>query len=133
MLSHVRKVFIRAQHLQLVTDAKLRKQRIYCPDLHPALSAEISEFRRRNVILSVRDQQRKCRKAIHNLVSRFWSGKALKQLLQNEPSGHDALTGLQGAPECAHLRNIGRLIAAQHQRPDARVYEEAQRRDLSFL
>ena len=129
----VSEVFVGAQQGELVADAQLGQQSIDSPCLDTAFATEISQRRRCDVILTVRHEERKSRKTIHDLVARPGPRESLKELLQDESRRHNRLAGLQSALERSYLPDIGRAVATQQQRPDAGVYKECQRRDLSFL
>jgi hypothetical protein len=52
------KVPINCQQQQIVMDAKLRKQRVDGPDLHPGASASVAQFGGVDVVLAVCEDER---------------------------------------------------------------------------
>jgi hypothetical protein len=57
----------------------------------------------------------------------------LKELLVDEAGGRDQLAFRERSLESGDLGHVGRPVATQRQRPDARVDEEAQPRERSRL
>lgn len=133
MICHEPENTVRREQRQLVTHAQLRQQHVDSADLHTALPTNGAKLRCRNVILPIGNDQRKRRESLDDLLVRLRTGEALEQLLKHEPGRDHAFSRLQSADEPTDLGNVGRLIASQQQRPDARIDEEAQRRALSFL
>jgi hypothetical protein len=90
------KVLIGAEKCQNVPDAKLRNQRIDCPNLDSCSTTPVSQRRSLDVIISVRSQERHCGKPLENLGACLGPGEALQQLLQNESSCENGLASAKG-------------------------------------
>lgn len=82
-------VVVDAQQCQIVPDAELGEQGVDRADLNSGSAASISEFGRRNVILTVGLEQRKRCEALDYLCARLRAGEALKQFLKDEACCHD--------------------------------------------
>jgi hypothetical protein len=85
------------------------------------------------VILSIWHDQRKARETIDDLIARLRPRESLQQLLDDEPSRHDVIAGLDRTQERPYFGNIFRLVASQRERPNACINEQTQRRVRSFL
>ena len=106
-------ILVGGQHRQLMTDAELREQRVDRADLHAGATAAVAQFRRVDVILPVRAEERKNREPVDDIAARAGSRKTLQQLLQDEPGGDDCLAALQRLPQSIDLRQRGGPVAAE--------------------
>jgi hypothetical protein len=116
-----------------VSDAKLRQQGIYRPDLNSGTAANISEFGCLDVVFTIGRQQWHCRKSVQNQSPIPWPGKTLQQLLEDETGCHQGLAGLDGANEYADFRRFRWNVTPKRQRPNAGVNEQGQSRARSAL
>jgi hypothetical protein len=128
-----RKIAIGCQHRQIVTEAKLRQESVDCADLDAAAAASVSEFRRVDMVMPVRDEQWQGGEPFDDLRSVPRPGKPLQELLQNEAGCQQLLAGLDGPHQLAYFRRRGWCVAPQRQRPDAGIDEEAQLRERAAL
>ena len=133
MRRDVTKVVVGAEHDQFVAKTQLGQERIDRSDLDPATTAEIAQFRRLYVIVSIRRQQRQHREPLQNGFAIPRAGETLQQFLQNQAGDDDGLAALQRPDETAHCGQIGGRVASESQRPDAGINEEAQPRERSCL
>ena len=85
-----------------------------------------------NVVFSVRNQERQRREMFDNLTMGLRLGEALEKFLQYQSSAKHR-SCFQRTPKLVNLRNIGRYIAPQRQRPDGCIDQYVQSRDRSFL
>ena len=74
-----------------MSDAKLGEQGIDGSDLNAATAACRAQRGSVYMVLSIRLNQRQCRKAVNDLLSGPGAGKALQQFLENEACRHDGL------------------------------------------
>jgi len=116
-----------------MANAQFGKEDIDCPDVHAAPSAAISQVRRSNVIVAIRNQEWYGRKPVQNLVAGFRTREALQKLLNDEAGRKDGLAALDCADEKADLRHRGRCIPPERKRPDAAIDENGQRPERSAL
>ncbi len=65
------KIAVGCEHCQIMTNAKLGKQRVNGANLQSRTSTVVAQFGGRNVILPIWHQKRQCRKTFHNLRTRF--------------------------------------------------------------
>jgi len=114
-------------------DTELRDQSIDRSALNTAFATIVPQSRCRNVVLAIRCQQWKRRKSIDDLFSRLRTRESLEKFLQHETGRDYAFSALQSTPKPRNLRHVNWLIASQEQRPNTRIDEQAQPRDLSFL
>lgn len=107
--------------------AKLDEQGVDGPDLNSAAAAGVANLRGFDVILPVRLDEPEGAKAFDELSPSLRPCKALQQLLQHETGREDLISAEQSIPERSHLRRGLFGIAAQRERPDARVDQQAHR------
>jgi hypothetical protein len=93
------KVLIGAEESQSVPDAKLRNQRVDCPDLNSRSTTGVSQRRSLDVVISVRIQKRHGGKPLENLSACLGPSETLQQLLEHESSREDGLAGAKGVGE----------------------------------
>jgi hypothetical protein len=129
----IAEITVGCEHRQIVTNAKLRKERIDRSNLYAGSTAFVAQFGGVNVILPVGHEEWKCRKSTQYLGSRFRALESLKQFLQNKTRRQNTLTRLQRTDQSSNLRLIRRCITPKCQRPDARIDEKAQLRERSDL
>ena len=126
-------IVVGCQQGQAVANAELRDHGIDRADLQAGAAAAIAQFRSIDVILPVRSQQRKRRKTVNDVLSRLRAGKSLQQFLQDETRDYDSFSTFQRVTQYANLRGGRNLVAAERERPDARIDEQRHRRERSAL
>jgi hypothetical protein len=133
VICDVREIGVRRQQCEIVADTQLRYQRVDRSALDTSPPAFGTQRSCGHMILTVRYQQWKRCESLDDLIARFRTGKSLQELLHDQPGGDDSIASFQGTRESLDLRAPRRPVSAQQQRPDTRIDEETQRRDLSFL
>ena len=113
--------------------AKASQQRIDRSDLDAGASAGIAKQCGLDMVLPVRDDKRERREPIDDLVSGLRAGESLQWLLEDQSGGVDRFSALKCRDQTFDLGLVLRGIAAQRQRPDARVDEQVHRRVRSAL
>jgi hypothetical protein len=129
----MRKIFVRGQQCQCVTDTKLGEQGIYSTDLYTGTAALVAQFGRSDVILAIRIEKWQRAKAINKVFARTGSGESLQQLLQYQSSCDDHIAPFDGLSQRQHLRSQGIRIAAKCQRSNAGVNKQRHERERSAL
>ena len=78
-------IVVRGQKRQVVPQAQSRQQRVDGAGLNPGAAAGVSDFGGGDMVFTIRQQQRQCRKPFNDLFARF---RALKILAATpaEPS-----------------------------------------------
>lgn len=133
MTSHVCEIPVCRKHRQSVPDTELCKQCVDRAYLQASLPAMIAQDSSCNVVIPIRDQQRERREMPDDLVVRFRAGETLEKFLEYQSRRHHPVAALQRTFEGTDFSDVFRPVAAQQQRPDTRVDEQAHRRDLSLL
>ncbi len=98
------------------------------------IATGVANFRSVDVILSVWLQEGQGGESLNQLTTRFGSGEALQQFLENQACCEDLVCTFKRASE--NLYGLGGVlsVATEGQRPDRRVYKQAhERRALSAL
>ena len=126
MFCDMAEINVGGEQRQLVTNAKMRKQCIDRTRLDSARTTQISQFRSSNVIFPVGIQERKCGKAFDDLPFVLGTRESLQEFLQDQPRAQNPIARFEGLNERVHLRDIGRSVTTQQQRPDAGVNEKIQ-------
>lgn len=108
--------------------AQLSQERIDRTDLHTVSAAMISQRRRADMIVAIRNQKGDRRKPLQNLVAVFWPQETLKQFLKYKTRRQQSLAGFNGLDECRDLPGRDGPVAPQSERPYARVYKDRQSR-----
>jgi len=103
----VLEVPVGAEKCQTVPDAKLRNQRIDRSSLNSCSTTRVSQRRRLDVIISVRNQERHRGKALENLAACLRPSETLQQLLENESGREDGLASPKAVSE---RRNLGHCL-----------------------
>ena len=129
----MREILVGGQHREVVAHAQLRQKRVDRPDLHALSAAVISQFRRMDVIVAIRDDERQRRKALDELGPAFGSGEALQKFLQDKARRQNYFAAFDGSHQHPDFYPTGRLVPPQRERPDAGVDEEAHSRLRSAL
>ncbi len=73
------------------------------------------------MVIAIWLQQRKRCETLDDLLARLWPGEPLKQFLENQSSRDDDISAHEGIFELINFRFKGQSIAAQGERPNARV------------
>ena len=133
MLGRVDEVVVRGQERQLVSDAELRKQGVDGTHLNPGPPADVPEFGRGDMVLTIWLEHRKRFEGFNDLVARRWARKSLEEFLKDKPSRDNDLVSQQGLPQGLYLRDRGIAVSSKAKRPDARVDEQAHFLVLSAL
>lgn len=127
------KVTIRGQERELMTDAELSEQGVDGADLHPGAAAPIAQVRGVDMVLPIGSEERQGGEPLDDVLARARSGEPLQQLLQNQPRRHDDFPNFQSLAQRFHFRRAGGFVTAQRERPNARIDEQAHRRERSAL
>ena len=85
------------------------------------------------MVFAIRLQQRKRCEALNDLCAGLRSGESLEQLLENQAGRDDNIGAHEGVLEQVNFRFRARGIAAQCERPNARVNEQSHERERSAL
>ena len=133
VLGDPRKVRVGGEQPELVADAKLGTDRVDGADLNAPPPGAIANLRGLEVVVAIGCQEGQGAEACHDRLLVPGTVKSLKELLIDEASGGDELAFGERSLQRADLRHIGWPVAAQRQRPDARIDEEAQSRERSRL
>jgi len=126
-------VVVGTEKRQVVPNAQLSKQRVDCADLNSRSATGVAEFGGCNMVFAIRLQQWKRCEALNDLCSGLRSGESLKQFLENQPGRNDDIGAHKGVLELLNCRFGGRGIAAQGERPNARVNQQSHDRERSAL
>jgi hypothetical protein len=118
-------VVIRAEQDQIVSAAELNEYRIDGSDLDAATAARVADLCSFDVIFTARLNEPKRSEPLDQLPTPLWTGKALKELLQHQTRGKDLVCPLKGMLQGLHFRHGRFVIAAEGERSDARVDEQA--------
>lgn len=92
---------------------KLRKKGVDRAHLNAGATTAVAQLCSVDVILPVRAEEWQGGESLDDVPARSRSGEPLKQLLQNEPRGHDNLLTLEGVAQRAHLRDGTILVAPE--------------------
>ena len=114
-------------------DAELSENRIDRPDLHASPASTISDLRCLEVIVAIRRHEGQRGEARDDRLLRTRSLKALKEFLVDEAGRNNEIAAAQRSLESTDLGEGGRRVAPKREGPDARVDEEGQSRERSFL
>ena len=133
MPGDIAKVSVGCQHREVSAYTELRQKRIDRAGLNAAASAFVSQFGSLHMVASVGDQQRQRGEPIENLRTVPRAGEPLQKLLQDETSGHQFFTGLDGTDQFVPFTCHSGRVVPERQRPDAGIDKEAQRRKRSAL
>ncbi len=133
VLRREEEVVVGSEQRELVTDAELRKQGIDGADLHTGPATDVPNLCGGDVVLPIRLEHWKRFKGLDDLRPRRRTGKALKELLQDEASSDNQIVSEECLPQDLHLRDRGVAISSKAKRPDARIDEQAHFLFLSAL
>lgn len=126
-------ILIGGQHGHIVAYAQLRQKRVDRRDLHAISAAMVSQLRRIDMIVAIRNDEGQGGKALDNPGTAFRPGKALKKLLQDKAGRQKRFAVPDGFNQRPDFRPLRWLIPPQGKRPDAGVDEKAQLRWRSAL
>ncbi len=116
-----------------MADAQLGDQRVYCANLDASPTTGVAEFSCADVVVPVRLNERQSCKGADDLISSLCAVEALEQFLKHQPSrDHDISSG-ECVLQCHNFRICGGCIAAQRERPNARINKERHLRVRSAL
>ncbi len=115
-----------------MSNTKLADECINRPYLDALASTMVSPSSRFDVVLDLRCDDGEQRKTLYDLVGCFRTVETLEQFLQDYSRRNHRVAAGDRPLEQVNFRARG-SIPPQRQRPDARVYEDIQRRDRSFL
>lgn len=128
------KILVRRQQNQFMPATELDEQGIHGSDLDATTATGVANLGRFDMVLPVWLQERERGESFDNLDARLRPRETLQQFLENEPGREHLIRAEQRVPKCGNLRRRVLRIAAQGQRPNARVDEKAHRlRVLSAL
>ena len=115
-----------------MSNTQLRDECINRPYLDALASTKVSPSSRFDVVVDLGCDDREQRKTFYDLAGCFRTVETLEQFLQDDSRRNDRVATGDGP-----LKKVDfwarRSVPPQRQRPDARVYENIQRRDRSFL
>ncbi len=100
---HLTKVAIRREHVEPVTNAKLRKEDIDRPDLEALSATGVSQLCGLDVILAFGNDERERRESLDDLVPCLRTPETLKKLLKDETRGEDGFACPKSLPEEVNL------------------------------
>jgi hypothetical protein len=83
------------EHGQLMIDTELREQSVDGPQLHAGAAASVAKRRGLNMIVPIRHEKGKSRKALDDVLSRPRAGKPLQQLLKDDAGRHNEVFAFQ--------------------------------------
>ena len=112
---------------------ELRQESVNRSDLCPGAPTAISQIGCLNVVLAVGHKERHGVKPIQNLRASFRAGKALQDLLEDEPRRDNCLTRFYRSYERLHFLQRRTRIASERERSDTGVNEQAHSRRRSDL
>lgn len=127
------KIPVGTEHHEVVSDTKLREERIDRSDLKAAAAAFIAKIRGGNVIFALRHDERQRSEPIEDLCSRLRAAETLEKFLENQAGRENRSLALKGVGQEVDARLAVLPVAAQGQRPDTRVNEDFHRRDRAAL
>ena len=108
-----------------MSQAQLGQQSVDGADLDSCLTAAVAKFGRRDVILSIRGQERQGCKVLDDFRPRPWSGEALQQLLEHQPGREYGIPALESGGKTLDLRLRVNRIPAQRKGPHTRIDKQA--------
>jgi hypothetical protein len=126
-------IVVGRQQGERMADTELRQNGVDGTYLQTGPATAVSQFRRIDVILPVRGQERQGCEPVDNVFARARTGKSLQQFLQNESGGQDSCATFKGIAQRSYLRSWRSSIAPEGERPHAGVDEQAHRRERSAL
>lgn len=101
------------QQFEVMSQAEAGKQCVDGADLDAGPTTGVSQCGRLDVIVTVRDNQRQCGKALDDLIARAWAGESLQELLEDETRGVHRSAALKGGEQSRNLGNVGGRVAPQ--------------------
>ena len=116
-----------------MTDTELCENGVDRSKLNSGATTLISQFRGVDVILPIRDQERKCRKPVNNGFAGPWANESLQQFLQNQTRSYNAVSTIYGAHQRRHLGGVLDVVTPEPKRPNAGINEKNHRRARSAL
>lgn len=112
MFCNMAEILIGCQHCQVIAQAELRQQRVDRPDLHTFAAALIAQFRRMNVVVAIRHDQRQGGKPLDDLVPALGAGETLQNFLEHEAGGEKRLTGFERPDQHCDFGASNRAVLA---------------------
>jgi hypothetical protein len=108
-----------------VPQAKLNQYGVDGSDLNAIPSTRVADLCGLDVVFAVRLEKSQGSESFNELASRLRPGKALQQLLQDQAGGEHLVCAFKRASK--HFYGLGGSlsVAAESQRPDGRVNEQA--------
>jgi hypothetical protein len=124
-------VVVRGEEIVTTRDGQVSDEGIARADLNTSGAQCVANAGRRGVVLARGRVVLQRSEHFDDLRPGSFRYDALEQFLQNYPGGCDDLTTGQRIAQRPDLGHIGRGVSAQRKRPDARVDQQAHRRELS--
>jgi hypothetical protein len=120
-------VLVRRQQHEIVPSTKLNEQGIDRADLDTVSATGVTNLGCLDVIFPIRLEECDGAEALDELGACLRPREALQKFLQDETGGEDLIGAEKRASQDGHLGLRLRVVAAQRQRPDARIDEQAHR------
>jgi hypothetical protein len=95
-----------------MTDAQLRDQGVNRPRLNSAPAAAISNFRGRDMIVTIRHQKREGREVSDNLFFGLGTGEPLQKFLKDQTGRQNSFTALERPNQRSDLGSVAWLVTA---------------------
>ena len=119
----MQEVVVGREQGQVMTNAKLRQQRVDRAYLNAGPTTGVAQLRGVDVIMPIWADNWQRGKSLDDVLARARAGETLKQLLQNEARRDDHLVTPKGTAQREHLRSGAILVSPESERPDAGVNE----------
>lgn len=120
-------IAVGAQHRESVPKAERDEKGVDGADLDTTPTAPVSQLGGVDVVATLRLHQGTAAQAFEDEITVPRPPDALEHLLEDQPGGGDVITRDKDTLEVLHSWVDARRVAAQGQRPDARVDEEHRR------
>ena len=133
LLRDVAKIVVGRKHREVVSETKLREERIDRSGLDASAPAAIAQGGGFDVIRAIRHNERDRGEAIQYLRPCLRAQETLQELLENEACSENYLVSLDGPDKRLHLTRRRRRLAPKGERPDAGIDEQAHLRLRSAL
>ena len=108
-------VVIGGEQHKIVSNTKVRNERVDGAQLHAGPAAQIAEICSTYIVLPLRCQQGKGGKSLYDIGSCARASKALQQLLEYQAGSYDRLAAGQGGTERTYMSIVPDAIASERQ------------------
>lgn len=127
------KIPVGTEHHEVVSDTKLREERIDRSDLKAGAPAFIAKVCGGGVVFALWHDERQRSEPIEDLCSRLRAAESLKKFLENQAGRENRSFALERVGQEVDAWVAVLSIPAQGKRPDTRIHENLQRRDRAAL